>query len=218
MTKRLNLVAAGFVRRPDLDFSDDGTRFFGYDYRGLPVTYCKADGRYYLYVREDYLRYDGKCNYTWEDWSKTEEYRLCDEFNGAEDVDVEKLKENCIRIMAKMEELSNSVLEEEINEDVLIDALGKEAEYASMVISEFKHNFKWYEVDSKYELSRLIDYMKSAERDVMKAIAIRTSIKKHEIDCRRLREYAQQLEKYGYVEIEEDDFYLKEMKEALAKY
>ncbi len=102
MTKRLNLVSNGFTRRPDLDFSDDGTRFVAYDYNGLPITYCKYIGNYYLQIRVDYL----KNSFNYKDWMNTEEYKLAHEFNGVSEVNVDKLIENCIRIKAKVAELN----------------------------------------------------------------------------------------------------------------
>lgn len=92
----------GFERREDLDFTDDGNKFKGYSYKGMPITTIRCKGETCLSVRVDYLR--NKFDY--KTWMRTEEYKLCDEFNGVSEVDIDKLVENLEKIIAKVNELN----------------------------------------------------------------------------------------------------------------
>lgn len=210
MTNRLNLVSAGFVRRKDLDFTDDGSSFRGYDYKGLPITYCKYMDKYYVSVRVDYQEHF----FTWKDWMKTDEYRLADEFNGTSNVDVEKLKANCEAIIKKVAELDAEVNNEVIDTKPLKDELLKEIEYGDNIISSFKKNFKWWEVE-KFKLNRLVDHLNSAICMVERASSLY-----HNFDLLRtidVRTYKQRFDEYGYIVIKQnDEFYFNDLIEAMS--
>lgn len=45
----------GFKRAPELDFSDDGTRFQCFVYKHLPISQARSCGLTFLSVRVDYL-------------------------------------------------------------------------------------------------------------------------------------------------------------------
>ena len=47
-----------FVRDESLDFSDDGNRFRGYRYRGLPCSYLRKYGEIYLRLRPSYKHFN----------------------------------------------------------------------------------------------------------------------------------------------------------------
>ena len=212
--KRLNLVAAGLIRREDLDFSDDGNRFRGYEYAGMPITYLYSDGYYFLSIREDYL----ENSFTWADWHETEEYKLCDEFNYVESVDIEKVKENCIRIKQKVDELNKKVQSEEIDTAPIIAQLGKEIDMAQKVIDDFKKDFKWYEA-KRYDLTSYVDYMNTLQDRITSSKKYMNRLMNGEYDSiKNIRYDYQKLQKHGYVEIEENNFYIKQLKEALTKY
>ncbi len=208
MTKRLDLVSHGFVRRKDLDFTDDGATFRGYTYGDLEITVCK-DEKYYVSVRD----FRNNSPFTYDDWRETEECKLADEFNGVEDVNVEKLIENCIKISAKIKELSAKVEGETIDTEPLKESLKKEIAFAEECVENFKQNYKWYEVTSKYRLT-------SASEDLHRVIKMITSSKKllEDMDnrsTRQLRDLSQQFTKYGYVRIKEDDYWLRSLKDHL---
>ena len=113
MVKNLSKVIVknyeGFNLREDLNFSDDGNNFRGFDYKGLPITTLRSnvDGCVYLSIRVDYLDND----FTYYDWMETEEYKLANEFNGVREFDIDKLIENCERIIAKVNELNEKARE-----------------------------------------------------------------------------------------------------------
>lgn len=74
---RLNFKSIGFQRDPSNDFSDDGTRFRMYLYKGkLPMSYASHQGNAYIALRPDYmgLRY--------EQYRKLPSYKDMDKYNG----------------------------------------------------------------------------------------------------------------------------------------
>lgn len=210
MVKNLSKVIVrnyeGFNLREDLNFSDDGNYFRGFDYKGLPITTLRSniDGTTYLSIRVDYLHNE----FTWEDWSATEEYKLEDEFNGVSEFDLDKLIENCEKIIAKVNELNEKARNEVINMDEVETRILEEAEMIEAVIEYTKENLKWWNLrdyylkEAKEYIKRLMEkHDRMLEEDLEK------------MDNRRKKEMVQRLEKYGYVHAKEDDFYITQLKE-----
>lgn len=149
----------GFVRREDLDFSDDGNRFRGFEYKGMPITTLRSHDETYLSIRVDYLE---NKSFTHNEWYKTEEYKLCDEFNGVGEIDLDKLIENLEKVIAKVNELNEKANNEEINVDEVKKAAKNEIEMAKKVIDDFTKNFKWFLPSvNTYKISSLKNYMTS---------------------------------------------------------
>lgn len=151
-----NLLKNGFIRREDLDFTDDGSRFTAYEYNGLVITKCTYRGEYYISVRVDYLR--GK-NFIWEDYHNKEWYKLCDEFNGVSEVDVDKLKANMDIIKKGVEELEEEVAKDPID----TEAITKQLEKERLSLQTFLDNHKIVDITKfdSYTLRRLVDYFES---------------------------------------------------------
>lgn len=208
MTKRLNLVAAGFIRRTDLDFTDDGSSFRGYELAGMPITYCKSDGMYFISIRVDYLD-----NYfIWEDWHETDEYKLTDEFNGVYDVDVEKLEKNCVAVAKKVAELNDRVRNEVIDTKPLKEELEKEIAYGKKIVDDFKKNYKWYE-QSNWNLTQAVDYLRHAESQLKRAESLYRTI--DGVSVYNLRTHFYSFKEYGYIIIKENDYWFKELLERM---
>jgi hypothetical protein len=198
----------GFERREDLDFTDDGNRFRGFEYRGMPITTLRADGETYLCIRVDYMHY----SFTWNEWAETEEYLLCDKFNGVSDFDLDELIENLEKIIAKVNEMEAKAKAEDVDTTMVELALVAEVEMAEKAIEDFKANFDWFNSDS-YITKHYIDYAKSLQRMV-------DGIKKLDftkLGRREKVEFIERFEKYGYVKISENDFYMSQLKEAMNK-
>lgn len=196
----------GFVRREDLDFTDDGNYFRGFSYKGMPITTLRTDNTTYLCVRVDYLENE----FTYEEWMQTEEYRLCDKFNGVSEFDIDELVENIEIILAKVAEMNEVAINEEIDMTEAKVVLADEIEYAEKAVENFKNNFKWYEA-GEYKLRWLIDCLKSEEQEIKRA-------KETDLDTmpkRQKRKIAERLTNYGYVVIKKDSFYLREMSNAI---
>lgn len=158
---KANCCKYGIEVASEYDFSDDGSKFHGFIYKGIPMTQCYADDTVYLSIRIDYLPH----NFTYKEWMATEEYKLCYEFNGASEIDIDKLIENLEKIIAKVEEMnsSSSVSEADIEnvKEVILDEVNKIEGFMDNV----KINFKWWAAPTPY-LTRIADYMKTLEEKV----------------------------------------------------
>ena len=128
MAKMVNKLTAknglsyGIEVAPQYDFMDDGNHFRGFIYKGIPMTqlYSRLDKTVYLAIRVDYLRDN---NFTYSEWMDTEEYRLCDKFNGySGEFSIEELVENLEKIIKKINEMNNtaSVSEEDFDNAIAI--------------------------------------------------------------------------------------------------
>ncbi len=202
----------GFVRREDLDFSDDGNRFRGFEYKGMPITTLRSHDETYLSIRVDYLE---NKSFTHNEWYKTEEYKLCDEFNGVGEFDLDKLIENLEKVIAKVNELNEKANNEEINIDEVKKAAKNEIEMAKKVIDDFTNNFKWFLPSvNTYKISSLKNYMTSLLGRIDKL----ENTDFDNLPIRRKKEYVERLNTYGYVEIAETNFYIEELKEAIEKF
>lgn len=94
--KRFTLSKKFFTRWTEQDFSDDGTRFRMYLYKGkLPVSQTAWRGSTYTSIRLDYL------GFSYRDYK--EDVTLMNEFNGIEieRADKEKFIANCEYILNK---------------------------------------------------------------------------------------------------------------------
>lgn len=196
-----------FVRREDFDFVDDGNYFRGFSYKGMPVTTLRTDNTTYLCVRVDYLENE----FTYKEWMQTEEHRLCGKFNGVSEFDIDELVENIETILAKVAEMNEVAMNEEINMTEAKVALANEIEYAEQVVENFKNNFKWYDAEL-YKLKTLVGYLKSEEQKIERAKVMDFDA----MSKKQKREVAERLTNYGYIVIKKDDFYLREMSNAIA--
>jgi hypothetical protein len=181
----------GFVRREDLDFSDDGNRFRGFEYKGMPITTLRSHDETYLSIRVDYLE---NKSFTHNEWYKTEEYKLCDEFNGVGEFDLDKLIENLEKVIAKVNELNEKANNEEINIDEVKKAAKNEIEMAKKVIDDFTNNFKWFLPSvNTYKISSLKNYMTSLLGRIDKL----ENTDFDNLPIRRKKEYVERLNTYG---------------------
>lgn len=97
---KANIKNTAIKLAPEYDFIDDGNKFRGFIYKGIPMTQCKSRGECYLSIRADYLDID------YDNWMKTEEYKLCDKFNGTFKFDIDELIANLEKISNKINEMS----------------------------------------------------------------------------------------------------------------
>ena len=215
MVKNLSKVIVrnyeGFNRREDLDFRDDGIQFKGFDYKGLPITTVrsKIDNCVYLSIRVDYLNNN---EFTFQDWAETEEYDLAGEFNGVNEFDIDKLIENCERIIAKVNELNEKARNEVIDTTEVEEAISKEAKIIGEFIEYVKYNLKWWNI-TDYDFYLAKDFMKRLveKKEMMLSKDIQ------QMDNRRKKELVYNLEENGYVYANEDDFYIRKLKEYVEK-
>lgn len=205
------LTTRGWKRREDLDFRDDGTKFKGFESpEGLPLTYTKANGEYYLSLRVDYLN-----ELTYHEYSKMESYSLCDEFNGVEEVDPDKLTQNATQIMREYNELVAEMNNYTVDMQKLVKSAEKELEIVYRVLFNSNLGIDDLENVDTYEMNRLIDYRKSLKRQ---AESMLNRLATEQYTQKELRNLEENLDKYGYLTINENDsFYIREIRRIVAK-
>lgn len=213
----------GFIRNPKYDFSDDGNRFTGWEYKGLPLTQCRdsAYGETYLSIRIDYLNEKTKLPafFTFEERRATSWYSLCDKYNGVSELPaIEEIVADLETIITGVNELNAKVQAEEIDIKPIESQLLKEKEYVQNGLESFKARFDFFNFNgSDYELNRIRDYVKSLNRYVERIEGILIKLNSDEPFSRKeLKEYAERANTYIVCRVG-DDFYLKELDELLNK-
>lgn len=159
---KANVSKYGIEVREDLDFNDDGNRFRGFSYKGMPMTQCKYQGVCYLSIRVDYL----SNNFTYKEWSKTEESKLTDKFNGVCEFDIDELIENLEIIIAKVDEMNANASIDESDINKAIELINEEIESIQNVIKFAKTDLKWWNVSSEYEMKNIKNYISILARKI----------------------------------------------------
>lgn len=203
----VNLFKNGFERREDLDFRDDGTRFTAYEFNGIVVTKASWNNEYFISVRVDYLRDN---DFTYSDYSKKDWYKLCDEFNGVTEVDVDKLKHNINIIKRGIEDLKEEIKNDPIDVELIEEHLKKELEEVGDFIRENKivDILKYSEFEIR-TLKNYFDSLKTREKSII-----------DKLNNKNYTRYDYQfVQEYGYLKFkgEENEFYCKEIKNILNK-
>lgn len=212
LSKNVVKMNPNFHVREDLNFSDDGNRFKGFDYKGLPITTLRSENITYCSVRVDYLHND----FTYNEWSKTAEYRLEDEFNGVSEIDLGKLVENCERIIAKVEELNEKANNEVLDMSDVLEQLRAEYRDGQNFAEDVKTGLKWWNL-SDYELKYAKMYFTGLNNSLNRICRLLEEIENGTMVRKQKKSLIESLEKYGYVVIRENDFYIRELKEYMAK-
>ncbi len=182
LTNARSFAKLGIVRRTDLNFTDDGTRFTGYEYKGLPITYATGGGKMYFNIRVDYLHDFAYCDYFKKPW-----YKLCGKFNGVESIDETELMITLEKVIKAIAELKEEV--DNLNLDFTAYNARKEAELEMIetYIKKASTEFNWLdasiaEVDQvKNCVSTLKDYsLRYAKLKEENTPAMRMSLKHFE--------------------------------------
>lgn len=203
----------GFERREDLDFADDGNRFRGFSYKGMPITTLRSnsDNTTYLSIRVDYLENE----FTYNEWIETEEYALCHKYNGVAGFDMDELIEDLEKVIAKVKEMNKKARNEviEMKDIVKLEVrLNEEIGMAESVINLAKRNFKWYEA-SEFEMKQMMEYFNIVNKNIESA----KSLHFRKMENKDFRFWKERLEKYGYLKLKEDNYFLVEMEKMLNK-
>lgn len=158
-----NIKKFGIERCPEHDFTDDGNRFRGFAYKGIIMTQCRTQGETYLAVRVDYGTYD----FSFDEWFDSEEYKLADEFNGVSEVNVDKLIENIEKIITRIEILDKHAKQNADNVDMTDVKEQAEWEVANAeAILERAKSLRFWEVNSKYDLETICNYIRIVESSI----------------------------------------------------
>ena len=208
---KANAAKSGIEVAKDYDFEDDGNHFHGFIYKGMPMTqcYCKKDGTVYLCIRVDYLNN----NFTYKEWMATEEYYLCDKFNGVSEFDIEELVENLEKVIAKVDEMNVSASVDQNDLMNVKNAVLEEVDKIQKYIDkDVKINFKWWAIP-EYRLSIISRYMKTLEEKIGVGINVIRTIDM--MDIRRQKEWIENSKRSNILGA---DFYMKAISEYMDKH
>ena len=213
----------GFIRKPEYDFSDDGSYFYGWEYKGLPLTQHRSStyGETYLSFRVDYLNEETTLPvyFTYEERKNTTWYRLCDKYNGVYELpEIEEIVADLETVIAGIKELNKKVKTEEIDVQPIINQLTKEKEYIQNGLESFKARFDFFNfTGSDYQLNSIRNYVKSLNGYIERIESTFIAIAEKSISRRTLKELSERIID-GYIVCKiGDDFYLKQLEELITK-
>ncbi len=190
----------GFKYLPQYNFSDDGSRFTMWMYKGIPFSqHRSSEYGTFICLRYDYLPTMKKAGLTditmdapWKMWSETAAYKLGDKFNGGidgfelEDLmnTIEEYREGIIAVNKKFAEV-------EVNLEPLEKAIANEIIDAKKILEDSKSNFDWMNA-SDYA----IEEFRSGYRATEKKIATAYDVLKDKV---KAYELSKQYVEKGYV-------------------
>lgn len=166
--KKIMLAKYGFVRCPEEDFSDDGSRFQAYKVGRVRVTKLLADGQAYI---DGNIR-DGKLPY--EVYSKLPHYVFCGKLNGVPaaaltDEDLQELYESCQAYNKEYTDAENSIQYptlEEIQEKAVKVTAKSFVELTKVEMLLSKYGLEAATKFSPYEWKQVQEYIKHLMADV----------------------------------------------------
>ena len=190
----------GFKYLPQYNFSDDGSRFTMWMYKGIPFSqHRSSEYGTFICLRYDYLPTMKKAGLTdltmdapWKMWSETEAYKLGDKFNGGidgfelEDLmnTIEEYREGIIAVNKKFAEVSIEV-------EPLKKAIANEIVEVKKILEDSKANFDWMNA-SDYAIEEFRSGYRATEKKIATAYdVLKTKSKAYD--------HAQQYARKGYV-------------------
>lgn len=214
----------GFKRVPKYDFSDDGSRFTAWVYKGIPMTQCRGGGNTYLCLRTDYIssfKKDGlsdlEFHLPWQFWYDNKGKDVEDVFNGVPEFDLDQLLKNVDILIEQIKTVTEKFNNlNEIDFFPIEERCWEESKVLKEFLESARTEFQWMSA-SDYDTKRFKDYWKSlknyADRAHNRAFAYRLG----EVSKYDLYEDNERLKKYGYVitEVDGSSFYMKEIKEMI---
>lgn len=189
----------GFVRLPQFDFSDDGSRFTMWMYKGIPFSQHRDSGYgTFICLRYDYLPAMKKAGLTditmdapWKMWSETETYRLGNKFNGVDGFELEDLMNTIEEYREGIIAVNKKFAEVEVNLESLEKAIANEIAEVKKILEDSKANFDWINA-SDYAIKEFRDGYKITEKKIATAYdALKDKSKAYDL--------AQQYARKGYV-------------------
>lgn len=203
----------GFVRAPELDFSDDGNRFIGFMYKGLPLTqHRNSEYGTFLSFRVDYIAH--KKGFTYDDYSNTDWYHLCDKYNGVEELpEIEEIIKDLEVVLAGIKELEEKVKNEVPDYSKVIERAKFEKKLAEETLDNFLSKFEWYNCKSDWDLKNAKEYVNGLKRYIP---MLEKLIENPEAD-ENIRHISQNVEKGWYIHVKENEYQIKWLNEILAR-
>lgn len=189
----------GFVRLPQFDFSDDGSRFTMWMYKGIPFSQHR-DSEYgtFICLRYDYLPTMKKAGLTdiamdapWKMWSETAAYKLGNKFNGVDGFELEDLMNTIEKYREGIIAVNKQFAEVSVDVEPLKKAIANEIVEVKKILEDSKTNFDWINA-SDYAVKEFRDGYKITEKKIATAYDVLK-------DKAKTYNLAQQYAKKGYV-------------------
>lgn len=170
MIKNFNENKMNLVRNENYDFTDDGTRFLGYDFKAengikVPVTKATSCGEKYICFRPDYFKKDGFCYSFWYDNKGDETWEARDEFNGCTEIDENKFIENGNLVAKSIVNSIDEFKKLSFDKSVVIASLKESVADRKARLEKVK-TFSFEDFTSEWDFKRSFSDWKDAKRDV----------------------------------------------------
>ena len=202
----------GFVRDESKDFSDDGARFRCWMYNGVRVSYTTCCGE--VFISPSFSTY--KKNFTYEDFRNAMDNLGLepDCYNGIENdrdfIDLCYLAEQIDATLKLIDELEEKFSKPE---PIAEAARSRKAFEEGMLAAAMRtiEKVDWLHFDgngTRYKVENLRTWYRDFERRMEKLQAI---------DLDDAHKVNSKFYKYGYLEVREGDFYLRELSKVLGK-
>lgn len=189
----------GFKYLPQYNFSDDGSRFTMWMYKGIPFSQHR-DSRYgtFIYLRYDYLPTMKKAGLTditmdapWKMWSETAAYKLGNKFNGVDSFELEDLINTIEKYREGIIAVNKQFAEASIDVEPLKKAIANEIAEVKKILEDSKANFDWLNA-SDYAIKEFRSGYRATEKKIATAYDdLKTKSKAYDL--------AQQYARKGYV-------------------
>ena len=165
--KQINLVKFGFIRSPEDDFSDDGSRFTCYRVGNMRVS--KLLDHRHAYIAG---RYEGKQVLEYEEYSKLPHYKVLDHLNGipADEItekDLQELYDGCVAFEQEYNEAASKVTFPTVDEiaNARRQVRAQRAKELKEVVDRINTNpIRVLEATQSYAGKNLVSYMKSLKQ------------------------------------------------------
>lgn len=203
----------GFTRNPELDFSDDGSRFIGFMYKGLPLTqHRSSEYGTFLSFRVDYVSH--KKGFTYDDYSNTDWYHLCDKYNGVMELpEIEEIVKDLEVVLAGIQKLEEKVKNEVPDYTKVVERAKFEKKLAEETINNFLSKFEWYNCKSDWDLKNAKEYINGLK----KYITYLDKLIENPAADENIRHISQSVEKGWHIHVKENEYQIKWLNEILAR-
>ncbi len=201
-----DLKKAGFVICPEKNFSDDGNHFKMLQYKGMYVSYLKADGMYYISPRGEL-----DCRLVWQEYSKLPSYAKLDIYNGTDYFDAEKLTKTIISYLAEYEEKVVEVRKIEFDIDALFNQLDKEEAFIKELLKDVEELRLFeapFDKDSLDTLRTCYTRLSDMNFNAIRKALIASNVSE---DNRDLRSIMYNFLNRNYIRVARDNYYVKKL-------
>lgn len=165
--KSINLTKYGFVRSPEDDFSDDGSRFTCYRVGDVRVSKCVSGDEIFIAGR-----YEGPTLLRYEEYSGLPHYKAMDDLNGVDKSDITeedlvRFYQDCVAYDREYKQALSEVVYPTVDE--IAEAKKAKADACRAELADIKSKIsdnldKVFGLDD-YHLRQLRDYYNRIARD-----------------------------------------------------